>query len=244
MENDRTPILRVLPEEISPNVLVCGDPERAQKISESLTNARRVGAWREYHTYTGEYNGMRVTAASHGVGAAGAAIAFEELIRAGAKTIIRIGTCGSYLPDLRSGALLLPHAATREEGVSDELVRREYPAVADLDVMLALRDATRKYPDVKYATGVIRTHGAFYAGMEPNPHPYWIQAGAIGIEMEYATLLVVAALRRVRAGGIFVVDGNPAEQKDMTSYNPHRQVVEDAKARAIQISLDALAALA
>src|SRR5581483_6357096 len=238
-----TPILRVRPSDVSPHVLVVGDPERAKKIAEYLTNAQLIGAWREYHTYTGEYKGLRVTASSHGVGAAGAAVCFEELIRVGAKTIIRVGTCGSYVSELRSGALLLPHAATREDGLTDELVRHELPAVADLDVMYALREQERRR-NAQFATGIIRTHAAFYHGVTPNPHQYWIDAGAIGIEMEYAALLVIATLRRVRAGGIFVIDGNPNEAQDMTGYNPHKQVVEDAKGTAIQVALDALHDLA
>lgn len=241
--DDPTPILRVRPSQVSPHVLVVGDPERAKKIAEALDNAQLIGAWREYHTYSGDYKGLRVTASSHGVGASGAAVCFEELIHAGAKTIIRVGTCGSYLSELRAGAFLLPHAATREEGLTDELVRHELPAVADLDVMFGLREQARKH-GAHFATGIIRTHAAFYHGMMPNPHQYWIDAGAIGIEMEYAALLVIATLRKIRAGGIFVIDGNPNEAKDMTGYDPHKQVVQDAKAQAIGIALDALYALA
>src|SRR5581483_4680665 len=243
MIDSPTPILRVRPSEVSPHVIVVGDPERAKKVAEYLDNARQIAAWREYYTYTGEYRGLRVTATSHGVGASGAAVAFEELIRAGAKTIIRVGTCGSYLPDYRAGSLLLAHAATREEGLTDELVRHELPAVADLDVMYALREQAHRR-GAHFATGIIRTHAAFYHGMTPNPHQYWRDAGAIGVEMEYAALLVIATLRRVRAGGIFVVDGNPIEAQDMTGYNPHKQVVEDAKGTAIESALDALDALA
>ncbi len=238
----RMPVLRVRPAEVSPYVLVCGDPERAEKIASYLDNAKRIAAAREYHTYTGDYRGLRVTATSHGVGAAGAAVAFEELIRAGAQVLIRVGTCGSYLKELRPGSFLLPHAATREEGVSDELVRRELPAVADPDVMLALRTQAQQ-AGASFAMGIIRTHGAFYHGMEPNPHEYWMGAGAVGIEMEYATLLVIATLRRVRAGGIFVIDGNPAEKQDMLGYNPHTETVEQAKATAIEIALNALTML-
>lgn len=241
--DDPTPVLRVRPSRVSPHVLVVGDPERAKKIADRLDHPELVGAWREYHTYTGEYKGMRVTASSHGVGASGAAVCFEELIRAGAKTIIRIGTCGSYISDLRAGAFLLPHAATREEGLTDELVRHELPAVADLDVMFQLREQARAR-DARFATGIIRTHAAFYHGMTPNPHQYWIDAGAIGIEMEYAALLVIATLRKIRAGGIFVIDGNPNEARDMSGYDPHKQVVEDAKIQAIEIALETLYTMA
>ena len=54
---------------------------------------------------------------------------------------------------------------------------------------------------------------------------------------------LIATLRRVRAGGIFVIDGNPAEAQDMSGYNPHKQVVEDAKGTAIEIALETLSAL-
>lgn len=239
MTDTLTPILRIRPSDMSPYVIVVGDPERAKKVSEQLDHAKPLAAWREYHTYRGEYKGLPVVATSHGVGASGAAVAFEELIRAGAKTIIRVGTCGSYIATLRAGALLLPHAATREDGLSDELVRHELPAVADLDVMYTLRENARTH-NAQFATGIIRTHAAFYHGMTPNPHQYWMDAGIIGIEMEYAALLVIATLRKIRAGGIFVIDGNPAEAQDMTGYNPHKQVVEDAKTQAIEIALETL----
>ena len=236
------PILRVRPSDMSPHVIVVGDPERAQQVSELLDKPRQLAAWREYHTYAGEYQGLRIIATSHGVGAAGAAVAFEELIRAGAQTIIRVGTCGSYISNLRAGALLLPHAATREDGLTNELVRTELPAVADLDVMYTLREQARRH-NAQFATGIIRTHAAFYHGMTPNPHQYWMDAGIIGIEMEYAALLVIATLRRIRAGGIFVIDGNPAEAQDMTGYNPHKQIVQDAKRQAIEIAMDTLVQL-
>lgn len=243
MMDSPTPVLRVRPADVSPYVLVVGDPERAKKIAGYLTGAQLIGAWREYHTYTGEYKGLRVTAGSHGVGASGAAVCFEELIHAGAKTIIRVGTCGSYISTLRAGAFLLAHAATREEGLTDELVRHELPAVADLDVMYALREQAHKH-NAQFATGIIRSHAAFYHGVTPNPHQYWMDAGAVGIEMEYAALLVIATLRKIRAGGIFVIDGNPNEAQDMTGYNPHKQAVEDAKGTAIEIALESLVALA
>ena len=236
------PVLRVRASDMSPHVIVVGDPERAQQVSELLDKPRQLAAWREYHTYAGEYQGLRIIATSHGVGAAGAAVAFEELIRAGAQTIIRVGTCGSYISNLRAGALLLPHAATREDGLTNELVRTELPAVADLDVMYTLREQARRH-NAQFATGIIRTHAAFYHGMTPNPHQYWMDAGIIGIEMEYAALLVIATLRRIRAGGIFVIDGNPAEAQDMTGYNPHKQIVQDAKRQAIEIAMDTLVQL-
>lgn len=240
-----TPHIRLDPADISPYVLTVGDPARAQRVAEFLTNARQVGAWREYHTYTGEHKDLRVTAISHGVGGAGAAICFHELIGIGAHTLIRVGTCGSYVREMRTGSLFIGTGATREDGTSLVLAPPEYPAVSDLDVTLALRNAARARGDVKYELGVLRSDAAFYHELAPNPHQLWADAGAVGIEMELATLLIIASIRRVRAGGIFVVDGNPNESAgDMADYNPHRDEVERAKDAAIEIGLDALHALA
>jgi uridine phosphorylase len=237
-----TPHIRLEPSDISPSILTCGDPARARQISEYLTNSRAVGAWREYHTFTGDYKGKRITAISHGVGGAGAAICFEELIRIGAQTIIRVGTCGSYLADIRSGDLLIGTGATREDGTSNILVDPAFPAVCDPDVTLALRDAARARRDVKFALGVVRSDAAFYHGLTPNPHRYWAEAGAVGIEMELATLLIIASMRKIRAGGIFVADGNPNEDEsgNMSDYDPHRGNVEQAKGKMIEIALEAL----
>jgi uridine phosphorylase len=240
-----TPHIRLDRADVSPYVLTCGDPARAQQIAGYLTNARQVGAWREYHTYTGEYKNLRVTAISHGVGGAGAAICFHELIGIGAHTLIRVGTCGSYVRELRAGSLLIGTGASREDGTSNVLVPPEFPAVSDLDVTLALRHAAQQRGDVEYKLGVLRSDAAFYHELLPNPHQLWADAGAVGIEMELATLLIIASIHRVRAGGIFVVDGNPNESAgDMADYNPHRDEVERAKEAAIEIALEALCALA
>lgn len=238
----KSPHLLLEPSDISPYVLTCGDPARAKQISEHLTDAKQVGASREYHTYTGAYKGLRVTAISHGVGGAGAAICFEELARLGARTIIRVGTCGSYLREIRSGDLLIGTGATREDGTSNVLVDPAFPAVSNLDVTNALRDAARARGDVKFALGVLRSDAAFYHGLTPNPHQYWADAGAVGIEMELATLLIIASLRKIRAGGIFAADGNPNEavSENMSDYDPHRDVVAQAKGTMIEIALEAL----
>lgn len=237
-----TPHIRLEPADISPFVLTCGDPERAKRISEYLTNAKQVGAWREYHSYTGEYKGKRITAISHGVGGAGAAICFQELIRIGAHTIVRVGTSGSYLSHIRSGDILIGTGATREDGTSNVLVDVAFPAISDLDVTNALRAAAAARRDVKFALGVMRSTAAFYYGLTPNPHHYWADAGAVGVEMELATLLIIASLNKIRGGGIFVADGNPNEtaSANMSDYDPHRKAVEVAKDKMIEIALDAL----
>ena len=152
---------------ITPYVLVVGDPDRAQKFSERLDGAKQVGRFREYHTYQGTWKGIPLTITSHGVGGAGAAVAFEELAQGGAETVIRLGTCGSFLKNVRSGDLLIATAAVREDGITDRLAPASFPAVCDPDVTRALIDAAKATPGVNFGSGVIMTSGVFYPGAFP-----------------------------------------------------------------------------
>lgn len=238
------PILRIPKGTVTPYVLTVGDPERARAVAALLDGSREVGRYREYWSYAGSWQGVDLTVTSHGVGGAGAAIAFEELIHGGAKTIIRLGTAGSFLPQIRSGDLLIATAAVRDDGVSERLLPLSYPAVADLDVTNALRDAARAHPTARFGTGILITKANFFPGAVADDGSVWAQAHLTGVEMELATLLVVAGLRGVRAGGIFTVDGNPAEEATGAEYDPHRPVVEQGKQHMIEVGLDAITHLA
>jgi uridine phosphorylase len=118
--------------------------------------------------------------------------------------------------------------------------------VSDLAVTQALVDAAEAHPDVRFGTGIVMTKAAFYPGALPDQREVWMQAHLAGVEMELATLLIVAALRGVRAGGILTADGNPAEgdPEDPRVYDPHRDVVREGKQRMIEVGLDAIGRLA
>jgi uridine phosphorylase len=223
-------------------VLVVGDPGRAQKAAALLTDARRVGANREYVTYTGSYAGTPVSIASHGVGSAGAAVCFEELCRGGVERVVRAGTAGGLQPEVRDGSLVVATAAVREEGLTRHLVPLSYPAVADADVVVALRELARS-SGLDVHTGVVLTSDCFY----PLPvlgvdHELWQRAGCVAVEMEMAALLVIAAQHGVAAGGILAVDGNPLAERDldMSGYRPFREVVDRAVEAALHAGLRAL----
>lgn len=243
-DDDVLPLARVRVGDLARRVLVVGDPGRVAKAATLLDDARQVGANREYVTYTGSFDGTPVSVASHGVGAAGAAVSFEELCRGGAERVIRAGTAGGLQPEVRDGSLVIATAAVREEGVTRHLVPLSYPAVADADVVTALRDRAAS-GDLEVHSGVVLTSDCFY----PLPvlgvdHELWQRAGCVAVEMEMAALLVIAAQHGVPAGGILAIDGNPlAEQDaDMSGYQPFRQVVDRAVDAALDVALRALVA--
>ena len=246
MTNDeRLPLLRVRPDQVAPAALVVGDPRRAEQAAALLDDAELVASTREYTTYTGRYGGRRLTIASHGVGAAGAAVCFEELARAGAQTILRAGSCGALRDDVADGELIVATAAVRDEGLTPRLVPEGYPAVADVELSRALLAAAESAGE-RVRSGIVLTSDLFYPskvlGQDFGP---WQAAGVLAVEMELAALYVIASLHGLRAGGLLAVDGNPSRAaEDMSEYDPYRQVVKDGVDRMLRLAVAVLAGFA
>lgn len=237
------PTIRCKPGDIAPNVLLPGDPERARWISQFFDEAREVGRNREFWTYTGSVQGVPITVMSTGIGCSGAAMGIEELIKLGANTLIRVGTCGSIQDDILPGDLVIATGAVRDDGLSKELVPAQYPAVSDLDVTLALRNAARESGH-RYHVGLFRTGDAFYGLDVTQTFGVWKRAGVKIFEMEAAALFTIASLRGVRAGAIVAVDG-PAAAAEAIAYEViDRSHFQKAVEAEIQIAIQALVSLA
>lgn len=239
----KLPILLVDPADMPAYAIVCGDPFRAEKIASKLEGARELAYAREYRTFVGRYDGVDVAVVSHGVGSPGAAVCFEELAKAGVKTVIRVGTAGSLAPArYPAGSLIVSTAAAREEGLTKQLVPAGFPAVADGVVAETLYREAVALGGGPVGKGITVTFDAFYSGVVELPHKPYAEAGVLAVEMEIAALYVVAALRGMRAGAIVALDGDATGVDE--DYNPHRDVVAQAVEREIEAALRTIAALA
>jgi uridine phosphorylase len=197
-------------------VLLPGDPGRAQVIARHFDDAKHIATNREYVTYTGYLDGVKVSVTSTGIGCPSSAIAMEELVRVGAKTFIRVGTSGSIQPGTKSGELAIVSGAIRDEGTSLHYMPADFPAVAHYGVVQALRKAATD-KGLAHRVGISQSKDSFYGEVEPEHSGVtqrlldrwkaWEIGGAICSEMEASTLFVVASMLRVRAGGIMVMHG-------------------------------------
>ena len=111
--NRLLPNIKVWVRDLTPHVIVVGDPQRVRDTASLMTGVCEIGNNREYLTITGTYRGLRMTVASHGVGAGGANVCFMELLQGGARLFIRAGTCGALAPEIDDGDLM---AATSAPG--------------------------------------------------------------------------------------------------------------------------------
>jgi uridine phosphorylase len=241
--NDVLPITKIPRTGLPGHALVVGDPERATSVAEQLDGSVLIGQNREYRSYQGAWRGVPVVVSSHGVGGPGALCQFGELAAAGVHTFLRFGTAGALRDDITDGDLVIAEAAVRDDGVTAQLIHPEFPAFATPEAVLALDRAAAAHL-ARAHRGVVWTRAAFSPMVLDLPMRDYVAARVIAIEMELATLLVFAALRGLRAGGVLVIDGNASvDNTDPTAYDPHRQVVTDAIAAGGRIALDALVEL-
>ena len=136
--------IQVAKGEVGRYVILPGDPKRCAKIAQYFDDPVLIADNREFVTYTGILDGVKVSVTSTGIGGPSASIAMEELWRCGADTFVRIGTCGGMQPEVKSGDVVIATGAVRMEGTSREYAPIEYPAVANLDVINALVGSAKK----------------------------------------------------------------------------------------------------
>ena len=228
-------------------VLLPGDPGRVERIARYLDNPRFVASNREYCTWTGALLGEKVSVTSTGIGCPSTAIAVEELTMIGADTFIRVGTAGGIQPENKTGDVAIITGAIRDEGTTSQYLPVEFPALADLDVTMALREAAQRL-GLRYHLGIAHSKDSFYAEVEPQRMPIaarllerweaWKAGGAIASEMESAVIFILASIHRKRAGGVMLLIGNPAEPMDKQNLEAWNQMVSED--RQIRVAIEGL----
>jgi purine-nucleoside phosphorylase len=175
-------------------VLMPGDPLRAKYIAENfLENAEQVTNVRNMFGYTGTFKGVRVSVMAHGMGIPSCSIYAKELITEyGVKNIIRIGTCGAVLPDVKVRDVIIGTGACTDSKVNRIRFRdNDFAAIADFGLASAAVQAAKKH-DVNVRVGNIFSADLFYS---PDLEMFNVMEkyGILGVEMEAAGIYGVAA---------------------------------------------------
>ncbi|MBQ1372199.1 MAG: nucleoside phosphorylase, partial [Oscillospiraceae bacterium] len=187
--------IRCVQGDVGKYVILPGDPGRCAAIAALFDDPHQVSQNREFNIYTGSLLGEKVSVCSTGIGGPSASIAMEELHNIGADTFLRVGTCGGIHLKVRSGDIVVATGAIRYEHTSQEYAPLEYPAVANLDVTLALRDAALALGKTTHV-GVVQCKDSFYGQHSPHKMPVscellnkweaWKRLGVLASEMESA----------------------------------------------------------
>ena len=185
---------------LAKRVLLPGDPGRALLLAQSLLSEPKMfnhnrGLW----GYTGPalLDGEPLTIQSTGMGGPSAAIVIAELADLGARTIVRVGTCGGLDASLALGELIVASEAVCEDGTSRAL--QTAPRVGpDAALLACIREAGSA------RTGPVVSTDLFY-DTAPGTEERWRDDGLLGVEMETATLFALAARHRLRTAALLIV---------------------------------------
>lgn len=191
------------PSDVAPYVLLPGDPNRATFIAENFFDEPRLyNENRQLLGYTGSYSGVPVSVQATGMGCPSLAIVVEELIRLGARTLIRVGTAGIVSTRIMPGDLVIATASVAADGTTSHYLDGAPCAPhASFEVARALVDAATG--DGTAHLGPIRTEDGFYATNVGDVEALREQ-GLLAVEMEASALFLLGQLRHVNTGCILV----------------------------------------
>jgi uridine phosphorylase len=246
----------VAPGDLPRYVLLPGDPGRVPLIGRQWDSYEEISFNREFRVARGRSGGVALGVCSTGIGGPSTDIAAIELKDVGVDTFIRVGTCASVQAEIECGTLVISTGAFRHSGAADAYVERAYPAIAHHEVTLALIEAAEAM-GVRYALGITASVDSFFAGqdnaMPDGYRPSHIarlvddlrQQRVANLEMEAATLFVLAGLFSFRAGCICAVGSNRITRVRQPSETAVEQCAAVAtRAIAILAARDAATAAA
>ena len=210
-------------EQIAPTVLMPGDPLRAKHFAETLLeDPECFNQVRGMLGYTGLYQGKRVSVMGSGMGIPSLAIYVNELVtKYGVKTLIRVGTCGAFLPDLQVGKIVLAMTASTDSQTNKlRFNEMDFAPAADFDLLLkAYQAAEKRGVDVR--VGSVLSSDTFYYD-DPGWWKIWAAHGVLACEMETSGLYSLAAKFGVDALAILTVSDNLVTEEDATAEQRER----------------------
>lgn len=213
-------------------VLMPGDPLRAKYIAETfLEDVRQVNNVRGMLGFTGTYKGRKISVMGHGMGIPSCSIYAKELITDfGVKVIIRVGSCGAVMDDVKLRDVVIGMGACTDSKVNRLRFKdHDFAAIADYDLVHNAVEAA-KAKNVNVRVGNLFSADLFYS---PDPDMFKVMEkyGILGVEMEAAGIYGVAAEYGARALTICTVSDHIKTGEQTTSderQNTFNEMIEIA----------------
>lgn len=223
------------PGQIADTVLMPGDPYRAKWAAETfLKDAECINQVRGMLGFTGTWNGHRVTIQGSGMGMPSLSIYANELIRDyGAKTLIRIGSCGGMQDAVKIRDLIVAMTSTTLSTPSRGIFRElNYAPCADFGLLRAAVAAAETRGTTPHVGGIYSSD-VFY-DERPDLNEQMKRHGILGVEMEAAELYTLAARHGVKALAILTVSDHLVTGEALPSEDRERSFGE-----MVEIALEA-----
>ena len=192
--------------EIVDTVLLPGDPKRAKWIAENfLENAVCYTDIRGMLGFTGTYKGKRISVQGTGMGIPSMSIYITELMKDyGVKTLIRVGSAGSYQEDVKIRDIVVALSTSTDSNINNRRFKgASFAPTVNFDLLSkVLKTAEEK--NIKIKAGNILTSDEFYND-DPSYFKKWAEFGVLAVEMETAALYTLASKYKAKALSILTI---------------------------------------
>lgn len=192
--------------EIADTVLLPGDPKRAKWIAENfLKNAVCYTDIRGMLGFTGTYKGKRISVQGTGMGIPSMSIYITELMKDyGVKTLIRVGSAGSYQEDVKIRDIVVALSTSTDSNINNRRFKgASFAPTVNFDLLSkVLKTAEEK--NIKIKAGNILTSDEFYND-DPSYFKKWAEFGVLAVEMETAALYTLASKYKAKALSILTI---------------------------------------
>lgn len=184
-------------------------------------------------------NSSGLTIVNFGIGSANAATIMDLLTAKSPKAVLFLGKCGGLKKSTELGHFILPIAAIRGDGTSNDYMPPEVPALPSFKLHKFVSGKILKYSN-EYRTGVVYTTNRRVWEWDEEFKDYLRRLGAIGIDMETATLFVVGHTNQIARGALLLVSDLPMIPEGIKTEESDKQVTQKFVDLHLQIGIEAM----
>ncbi len=184
-----------------------------------------------------------ITIINFGMGSAMAATIMDLLSAIDTKAVLFLGKCGGLKKITSLGDFILPIAAIRGEGTSNDYAPAEIPALPSFRLQRSVSEMIIKH-DMDYWTGTIYTTNRRVWEHDEKFKDYLKEIRALGIDMETATIFIVGFVNSIPHGALLLVSDNPMTPDGVKTENSDKKVTQNYVTKHLEIGIDALNELA
>jgi AMP nucleosidase len=180
-----------------------------------------------------------ITIVCFGMGSPNAATAMDLLSAVNPNAVLFLGKCGGLKKKNKLGDLILPIAAIRSDGTSNDYLPQEVPALPAFKLQSAISASITRH-NLEYWTGTVYTTNRRVWEYDDRFKKYLVKTRAMAIDMESATIFTVGFANEIPTGALLLVSDQPMISTGIKTEETDRQVTDKFAELHLEIGIDAL----
>ncbi len=184
-------------------------------------------------------NSAGLSIINYGMGSSMAATIMDILVARNPKGVLFLGKCGGLKRSTELGHFILPTAAIRGEGTSNDYMPRVVPALPSFKLHKFVSNKIMSHK-MDYRTGVIYTTNRRVWEWDKKFKKYLRKLGAIGIDMETATIFIVGYANQIARGALLLVSDLPMIPDGVKTEESDKLITDEYVDLHLQIGIEAM----